>query len=258
MNKKLKNLYNFTFIVCAIAFVLLTFLPYMQSNYKVDSKYLLVETYETTEETTEQTTAETTEVTTEQTIEATTETIIETTKNTKKDKIKENAKSTQEQTTNHAKKNTTETKKGSNENTKLVEESDDTDNLIKEYNYYKAVWISKNDGKNYSLGIYEDNGEYRIAKNEFVKLIKKTDEAVIDATYYFGNDTFMYTGWLNYKNGNKYYFIEESNNDQGAMCFGYRIIDNKKYYFDIDGKLVMNGKTHDGLLTNEKGEIIEK
>ena len=76
--------------------------------------------------------------------------------------------------------------------------------------------------------------------------------------FLFDTEGYLITGWYTDEQGNTYYLNPSANNAQGAMFFGWNIIDGKYYYFNEEpdgarGKLYRNTTTPDGYYVDENG-----
>ena len=73
-------------------------------------------------------------------------------------------------------------------------------------------------------------------------------------TYYFDKDGKMLTGWIKTTPDNKWYFLETIKNArEGAMAFGWYLVQNKWYYFTKEGSMLVNATTPDGQVVGPDG-----
>ena len=95
-------------------------------------------------------------------------------------------------------------------------------------------------------------------------LVNKTTEQNINGsiinslsadTYYFDKDGKMLTGWIKTNPDNKWYFLESVKTiREGAMVFGWYLIQSEWYYFAPDGSMLTNTTTPDGYQVGADGE----
>ena len=76
--------------------------------------------------------------------------------------------------------------------------------------------------------------------------------------FLFDAEGYLVTGWYTDEQGNTFYLNQSVDNTQGAMFFGWNIIDGKYYYFNEEpdgsrGKLYRNTTTPDGYYVDENG-----
>lgn len=88
-------------------------------------------------------------------------------------------------------------------------------------------------------------------KNSIVTIVDNDNKEMI--TWYFGADSTMQIGWKLIDN-KWYYFSIENNNFIGNMSVGWKNINGKYYYFDLNGQLLVNTITPDGYKVNNEGE----
>lgn len=72
-------------------------------------------------------------------------------------------------------------------------------------------------------------------------------------TYYFDENGKMVTGWVKDVNGDYYAFEWEKTVNEGMMIGGWRLINDKWYYFQANGKLLINSVTPDGYKVDVEG-----
>ena len=77
-----------------------------------------------------------------------------------------------------------------------------------------------------------------------------------NSIYYFDEFGKMLTGWGKDDLGNYYLFDWIKTTEEGKMVVGWRKINNKWYYFGLDGKLCVNMVTPDGYAVNSDGEWV--
>ena len=76
--------------------------------------------------------------------------------------------------------------------------------------------------------------------------------------FLFDAEGYLVTGWYTDEQGNTFYLNSSVDNTQGAMFFGWNIINGKYYYFNEEpdgsrGKLYRNTTTPDGYYVDENG-----
>ncbi|MCC8061088.1 MAG: YDG domain-containing protein [Clostridiales bacterium] len=74
--------------------------------------------------------------------------------------------------------------------------------------------------------------------------------------YYFDEEGWMATGWLDW-DGKRYYLHADSDGMVGHMYTGWQLINGDWYYFDEDGALLVNGTAPDGIRTDGNGVRVE-
>ncbi len=85
-------------------------------------------------------------------------------------------------------------------------------------------------------------------------LVDKDKNGSITDTYYFDKDGKMLTGWIRTNPDNKWYFLETIKNArEGAMAFGWYLVQDKWYYFTKEGSMLVNATTPDGLVVGPDG-----
>ena len=75
--------------------------------------------------------------------------------------------------------------------------------------------------------------------------------------YCFDNEGKMCNTWCKDELGNYYLFEWAKTSEEGKMITGWKQVNDKWYYFNIDGKLLVNTVTPDGYMVNAEGEWIE-
>ena len=137
--------------------------------------------------------------------------------------------------------------------------------INKKYAENEIVWVYDPISNKYMLHIKTFDSEIPAMNGFFVidrevetKVNGTLTQAIVTDTYYFDSNGNMLTGWIHTLNDDKWYFFDNSKTiNEGKMyVLGWYQIENKWYYFDIDGRMLVNTKTPDGLHVGADGAYV--
>lgn len=124
------------------------------------------------------------------------------------------------------------------------------------------VWNYDVNKKNWGLQVVGKNGEIHSIKNTLYidssSALKNKNN--IPDVYLFDENGQLSKGFVDYKDGNRYYFEENDSVNIGKMVRNQwkEIGKGKWYYFDVNGIMKRNTTTPDGYYVNEEGVYVEK
>lgn len=112
-----------------------------------------------------------------------------------------------------------------------------------------GAWQLLIDKNNPSL--IASNGFYNVMYTDYLTMMPYC------RVYCFDNEGKMCNTWCKDELGNYYLFEWAKTSEEGKMITGWKQVNDKWYYFNIDGKLSVNTVTPDGYMVNAEGEWIE-
>ena len=137
--------------------------------------------------------------------------------------------------------------------------------INKKYTENETVWVYDPISNKFMLHIKTFDSEVP-AMNGFFVIDREVEtkvngiltQVIVTDTYYFDSNGNMLTGWIHTLNDDKWYFFDNSKTiNEGKMyVLGWYQIENKWYYFDIDGRMLVNTKTPDGLYVGADGAYV--
>lgn len=132
-------------------------------------------------------------------------------------------------------------------NTNTVTRSDSRDHDDDKGNSTSGSWVMNEKGWYFK----QNNGSY--PRESWMKL----NWLGAESWYYFDNNGYMKTGWLD-KNGERYYLNPIIGTNSGRMLTGWQLIDGKWYYFSTEagageGRLLRSTTTPDHYQVDQNG-----
>ena len=126
------------------------------------------------------------------------------------------------------------------------------------YTNSTSTWITTSDGK-WKLSMMNQLGQISQPAEQWACVNTNATNAdgttsTVSNFYFFDSKGEMLTGWLTDITGNTYFLETAQTNDIGKMTRGWKVINNKYYYFSGDGVLVRNGFSDDGYALDANGE----
>ena len=98
------------------------------------------------------------------------------------------------------------------------------------------------------------NGFYIINSIKYIDVNNVKTPVVVQDTYYFDDNGYMITGWLQTKDEKWYFFDISDNEDLGKMIVGWKEVQGSYYYFNLDGTMMTGGITPDGYTIGADGK----
>ena len=126
------------------------------------------------------------------------------------------------------------------------------------YTNSTSTWITTSDGK-WKLSMMNQLGQISQPAEQWACVNSNAINAdgttsTVSNFYFFDSKGEMLTGWLTDITGKTYFLETAQTNDIGKMTRGWKVINNKYYYFSGDGVLVRNGVSDDGYALDANGE----